>query len=132
MHILDLGCGTGILGLGALLLGAEKVIMVDSDREALSSAKLNLKNLKSENKIRGKAVFLQKDINDISKIDFGRIDTVIQNPPFGIKNRHADRNFLEKAMEISDNIYSFHKSESENFIKRLCEKRVLHQWNCAL
>ncbi len=39
--ILDLGCGTGILGLGALLLGAKKVGFVDADNEALLIAKKN-------------------------------------------------------------------------------------------
>ena len=29
--IVDLGCGSGILGIGALLLGAKKVIFVDND-----------------------------------------------------------------------------------------------------
>ena len=37
----DLGCGTGILGIGALILGAKMVYFVDSDQEALETAKEN-------------------------------------------------------------------------------------------
>ena len=44
----DLGCGTGILGIGALLLGAKKVYFVDSDQEALEIAKENWRKVKSE------------------------------------------------------------------------------------
>ena len=33
--VLDYGCGSGILGIAALLLGAEKVIAVDNDPQAL-------------------------------------------------------------------------------------------------
>src|SRR3989338_11710900 len=44
----DLGCGTGILGIGALLLGAKKVYFVDSDQVALETAKENWQKIKSE------------------------------------------------------------------------------------
>ena len=33
--ILDLGCGTGIFAVGALVTGAKKVIAVDTDREII-------------------------------------------------------------------------------------------------
>jgi predicted RNA methylase len=36
-------------------------------------------------------------------------DTVLQNPPFGVQMRAADRRFLEKALEVSQTIYSLHK-----------------------
>ena len=38
MCIADLGCGTGILGIGALLLGAKKVYFLDIDQNALETA----------------------------------------------------------------------------------------------
>src|SRR3989344_9496721 len=41
--VADLGCGTGILGIGALLLGARLTYFVDSDEEAIKIAKENLK-----------------------------------------------------------------------------------------
>lgn len=37
----DIGCGSGILGIGALLLGAEKVYGVDNDPLAVESARSN-------------------------------------------------------------------------------------------
>src|SRR3989344_6854737 len=63
--IADLGCGTGILGIGALLLGANKVIFVDSDKKALETAKNNVSKVKSEGYSLGDAEFICKDIGKL-------------------------------------------------------------------
>ena len=39
--VIDFGCGSGILGIAALLLGAKKVIAVDNDPQALISSQNN-------------------------------------------------------------------------------------------
>lgn len=41
--VLDVGCGSGILAIGALLLGAENAVGVDIDRIAVDTAKENAK-----------------------------------------------------------------------------------------
>ena len=46
--IADLGSGTGILGLGALLLGAKKVFLVEKDKDAMKIAKENHEWLKEQ------------------------------------------------------------------------------------
>ena len=112
--IADLGCGTGILGIGALLLGAKRVFLVDSDKNSLDIAKSNYLRIKSESLlIKGKSAFICQDIADFNK----KVDTVVMNPPFGVKIRHADKIFLEKAFQIAKTVYSFHKSESKRFIE---------------
>lgn len=40
-NVLDIGCGSGILSLAALLLGAKKAVGVDIDAEAVSHARKN-------------------------------------------------------------------------------------------
>ncbi len=107
--IVDLGCGTGILGIGAMLLGAAKVYFVESESSAMDIAKENVKNIESE----GSAEFFCIDVKEFDK----RVDTVIMNPPFGVKSEHSDRKFLGKAFEIGDVVYSFHKSETKNFVE---------------
>src|SRR3989338_4617861 len=44
----DFGCGTGILGIGALIMGAKAMYFVDSDPEALNAAKKNISTMESE------------------------------------------------------------------------------------
>lgn len=126
--IADLGCGTGLLGIGALLLGAKRVFFVDSDEKALKTAKNNTLKVKSEDYSFGKADFI---CQDIGKLEI-KADTVVQNPPFGTKMRHTDIFFLEKAMQTSPVVYSFHKSESKAFLKRFSAKnnaRITHIWD---
>ncbi|MCL2134469.1 MAG: METTL5 family protein [Candidatus Bathyarchaeota archaeon] len=98
--ILDLGCGTGRLGLGAAFLGAETVLGVDIDKTALKVAITNAQN-----------VDLASNINwvngDIAVVN-GCFDTVLQNPPFGVQTRNADRAFLVKAIMSGKMIYSLH------------------------
>ncbi len=110
--IADLGCGNGILGIGCLLLNAKRVFFVDADDKALNIAKENYKRLKLK-----KGKFFPCRVSDFDK----KVDIVIENPPFGVKKKYADREFLDAGMKISDLIYSFHKSESENFLKKYCE-----------
>lgn len=108
--VADFGCGTGILGIGCLLLGAKRVYFVDSDGEALSAAAENL------NSLRLKGFELIK--SGISKISLD-CDVVVQNPPFGTKRKHADRVFLLKAFSTACVIYSIHKASSTAFIEKL-------------
>ncbi|MEM3877306.1 MAG: METTL5 family protein [Candidatus Woesearchaeota archaeon] len=117
--VADLGCGTGILGIGALLLGAERVIFVEKDQNAL---KILRENIELAERLSGIKIFQKAEIicSDIRDANISA-DCVVQNPPFGVQNRHADRTFLETAFKIAPVIYSIHKEESNNFIKRLTE-----------
>ncbi len=108
--IADLGCGNGILGIGAASLGAKKIFFLDSDPSSLLIAKNNFSSLNLSN-----AIFLKEDIQNFKE----KVDVVIQNPPFGVQNEHADREFLKKAFEISNKVYSFHKIESRSFVEAL-------------
>src|SRR3989338_8397937 len=56
--IADLGCGTGILGIGALLLGAKKVFFIEVDKKALETAKMSFLKVKSETSSLGEAEFM--------------------------------------------------------------------------
>ncbi|MBU1205200.1 MAG: METTL5 family protein [Nanoarchaeota archaeon] len=127
--IADLGSGTGILGLGILLLGAKKVFFVESDSDSVKIAKDNLCFLeeKTGKKLSKKAVFLNKNIDDFNK----KVDTVVQNPPFGTKQKHADKIFLKKAFSLAKVIYSFHKLETAGFVNKISEDygfEITHLW----
>ncbi len=98
--VLDLGCGTGRLALGASYLGAREVVGIDIDKRAVEAAVENSRKV-------GLAGSVQWIIGDINAVD-GKFDTVLQNPPFGVQTREADRAFLVKALESGNSIYSLH------------------------
>jgi len=100
--IADLGCGTGRLAIGAALLGAKEIVGIDIDKVVAKTAFENAEKLD----INEKTQWVTADINSIR----GTFDTVLQNPPFGVQRRKADRAFLEKALEIGRHVYSLHKS----------------------
>ncbi len=112
--IADLGCGTGILGIGALILGAKKVFFVDNDPDAIKTAKLNVKSAEISSE---KAEFRLQDISNFTE----KCQTAIQNPPFGTKTRHADREFLLKAFQTASTVYSFHKSATDKFVREIAK-----------
>jgi len=111
--VLDLGCGTGRLALGAAYLGAASVVGVDVDKVAVEVAAENSKTVGLERKVGWVAA-------DVSAI-CGRFDTVLQNPPFGVQKARADRPFLEKALEVGTVVYSLHKrpQAGTDLLKRL-------------
>ena len=107
--VLDLGCGSGILAIGAGLLGAREVIGLDADAAVLQQAR--------ENAI---AIGVELELVHGSVDSFeGKVDTVIMNPPFGAQNRNADRPFLEKAMGSAGVVYSLHMASTQEFLMML-------------
>lgn len=98
--VLDLGCGTGRLALGAAFLGAEQVVGVDVDKLALKVAVENTRKTRLTQNVE----WVNGDIASVG----GKFDTVLQNPPFGVQTRNADRAFLVKALEVGRAIYSLH------------------------
>jgi putative methylase len=114
--VIELGCGTGRLAIGAALLGAKEVFGVDVDRAAVRVAQKNADKLG----VKEKTHWIVADI-DVVK---GAFDTVLQNPPFGVQRKRADRRFITKSLELSSTVYSFHKGGESNrqFIKRFIEE----------
>ncbi len=104
--VVDLGTGTGRLALGASMLGADYVVGVDLDRASLGVASRF-----------SKLLGLQTDLvlGDIETLR-GPIDTVLMNPPFGTKQRHADVQFLKVALRLGTAVYTIHKSSTREFL----------------
>jgi putative methylase len=113
-RVVDLGCGTGRLAIGAVLMGAKEAVGIDIDETAVKIARQNSEKLG----VKGRTYWVVGDIGFLC----GKFDTVLQNPPFGVQRRKADRKFLLKALELGHYIYSLHKAGNEEFIKRFIEK----------
>ncbi len=115
----DFACGPGILGMGLLMLGAKKVHFIDCDAKIMEVCKENYQKLFDEYEV-GVAEFHMCDISDFKLEDSNeKIDVVIQNPPFGTKEKHADKKFLEMAFKTAPIVYSMHKVTTEEFVKAI-------------
>lgn len=113
--VYDLGCGSGIFAIGAKLLGAEKVIGFDEDKDVLEIAQANASKLGVD------VEFVCSHISDVS----GKAHTVVMNPPFGAQKKGNDRPFLRKALELSSVVYSIHNANSAGFVKKFISPSVI-------
>ena len=114
--ICDLGCGSGMFALGAAWLGACRVVAVDIDKLAILTAKSNMEKL---------GVDVELIVGDIDVLT-GKFDTILQNPPFGVRKRGADIRFLRKALSLSKVVYTIHKGGWKNrrFIEGIVVKDI--------
>lgn len=92
--VVDLGAGNGILGIGALLLGAARVIFVETDEEALDVLHSNVASLDHDLPNRASVVAAHVGIDNLL---LNEVDLIVMNPPWGVQRERADRPFLETA-----------------------------------
>ncbi|KAH8869674.1 Methyltransferase-like protein 5 [Schistosoma japonicum] len=119
MPAADLGCGTGMLSIGAKLLGVSYVLEFEIDEDAVTEFRSNLVTYE----------MLDENIN-ITLCDVVRlfrqnnnkfVDTVILNPPLGTNpdNNGVNMAFLHAALSIAHlNVYSLHKTIIRNHVLR--------------
>lgn len=109
--VMDLGCGNGILSIGAKLLGAREVFGIDIDPKAIEVAAANAEE-------KGLEIhYAQGSVTSVT----GSFDTVVQNPPFGAQKRNADRAFIAKSIELAPRVYSLHNAVTEDFVRKMVE-----------
>lgn len=117
-YVADLGCGAGVLAIGASILGAGAVTGFEIDRDAADVALDNIRETEVDN--------IDIVLTDITKCEgednkwSKKFDTVIMNPPFGTKrNAGIDIEFLKFAISISSTaVYSLHKSSTRDHIAK--------------
>jgi putative methylase len=104
--------GTGILACGAALLGASPVAGIDLDPSALAIAGENAGLLGV------RVAFIAGDVRDSGvRRAICPCDTVVMNPPFGAQNRHADRPFLDTALECGRIVWGIFNAGSLPFLR---------------
>jgi putative methylase len=118
-NVLDLGCGTGTLAIGAAFLGAHKAIGIDIDSQAIEIAKKN--SLAMD--VAEKCDFLCMNVEDCQLKD---IDTVIMNPPFGMRKESVsrDRRFIEIALTLTETVYTIipYAEKTRDFFAEHCKE----------
>jgi len=112
-HVLDLGAGNGILGIGAAFLKARHVTMVECDPITVDALQSNIRDVDGtsmctiiEAMVDGTALNLEQPA-----------DMVIMNPPWGVQTQRADRVFFETifAMEIPI-VHFIHSIDAEHLL----------------
>lgn len=74
-QVIDYGCGSGILGIAALRLGAEEVWAVDNDPQALAATRANAE----KNNVGHRLNVCSPDSLDFNEAEFDGADIVIAN-----------------------------------------------------
>lgn len=117
--ILDLGCGTGMLTLGAALRGPRRVVGVDVDPAPLATARDNERKVASTTSVS----WVRADATDAPLRSDPKETTVVMNPPFGAQsgNEHADRAFLVTAADLASVSYSIHNAGSQEFVESFAD-----------
>ncbi len=112
--VVDLGCGTGMLALGAALRGPARVVGVDVDDAPLATARKNERRVGARTDVS----WIRADAT-VAPLCPPEPVTVLMNPPFGAQrgNEGADRAFLETATEVASVSYSVHNAGSESFVE---------------
>jgi putative methylase len=107
--VVDLGCGTGRLAIGAAMLGAAPVVGVELDGRLLEAAR-------RAGAVAG--VEVEWVVSDVG--DFDRpADVVVMNPPFGAQRRHADRPFWDRAFDLARRtVHAYALTDSRTFIAK--------------
>jgi putative methylase len=122
--VLDLGCGTGMLALGAALRSPERVVGVDIDPAPLSTARVNERRIASATPV----AWVRADATAAPLNPSPAKTTVLMNPPFGAQasNEHADRAFLQTAAKRASVSYSIHNEGSESFVESFADDNDGH------
>jgi len=112
--IADLGCGSGVLCIGAVLSGAKYCAGFDIDQSALLLSQENA----NERGVIDRCDFVLCDIKNLNNcVQLKKFDTIIMNPPFGTREKGADLIFLKTAIKMAKTaVYSLHKTSTRKHV----------------
>ena len=105
--VADLGAGNGVLGLGALAIGAGRAILVEADQSACEVVKSNAESMGFSESVEVFHTTIGSD-----PIDLDSADVVISNPPWGRQTPRADRPFLEAILSTGVPAHLMHSAEA--------------------
>uniref|UniRef100_A0A8D3BS26 Methyltransferase-like protein 5 n=1 Tax=Scophthalmus maximus TaxID=52904 RepID=A0A8D3BS26_SCOMX len=114
--VADLGCGCGVLSIGAAMLDAGLCVGFDIDDDALDIFRRNAEEFEISN-----VDLVQCDLCALDPDAYAeKFDTVIMNPPFGTKhNQGMDMKFLKAALTMAKTaVYSLHKTATREHIQK--------------
>ncbi len=132
LNILDAGCGSGILGIIAKKFGAQNVLMVEKDENALLNAKENV-NL---NNLDGKIDFLSHDLTKSQIKNIDEYDIIFSNILLNINTQFISLNrnkFKNNAQIYLTGVLSIQNDQFSKFLQKsellVVSKKKLDDWH---
>jgi len=105
--VADLGAGNGVLGLGALAMGAGRAMLVEADQAACNVAKSNAESMG----FADSAEVIRATLG-LDPVDLDSADVVISNPPWGRQTPRADRPFFKAMIAAATPAHLLHSAEA--------------------
>ena len=93
MQILDLFCGSGVLGIESISRGADKVIFVDKDRKNIALLKENLEKLDISEKTEAYAADFRMALKALKKREL-KFDLIFVDPPYKWVEKFNTLNYI--------------------------------------
>jgi len=117
-RVLDLFAGTGALGIEALSRGAESVLFLDQDRQAIAAIEKNLAKTKLKGEARQREVF-----EFLRRGGEAKFDIIFADPPY--EKTEAGERFTEKLLAneslrsllVEDGIFVLEKMPEEVLVE---------------
>ncbi len=115
-HVVDLGAGNGILGIGCGILGAKQVTLIEGDADVARVAAENGVAImtKFDVKIETLTGMIGIDVIEPST----DCDIVVMNPPWGFQNQKADRPLLSYGFSLEPaSLFVLHSAQATHIEK---------------
>lgn len=129
-NVVDLAAGAGILGLGCAYLGAESVVLIETDPELAAIAEENAVMVREETNCQV-TVICEKIYGVLP--EGLKIDIIVMNPPWGYQTKGADRPIIEAALASSAKVIHLLHSKNATHIEGMVNAANWHaekQFSC--
>jgi 16S rRNA (guanine966-N2)-methyltransferase len=110
---LDLFAGSGALGIEAISMGAQKIVLIDNNQEAINTIKTNTQNI-SEN-IEIKKIDYKKYLKETKE----KFDIIFLDPPYDNKLLNKSLKYISEYNILKENGIIICEYEKENPITSL-------------
>ena len=112
-RVADLGAGNGILGIGAAMMGAGFVKLVEADQKLCKLANANAESML----LTGKYEVCNQVVGEHNLQSEG-YDLIISNPPWGRQREGADSAFFEHILASETIAHIMHSANAKHLQKR--------------
>ena len=112
-RVADLGAGNGILGIGAAMMGAGFVKLVEADPKLCKLANANAESML----MTGKYEVCNQIIGE-HNLQLEGYDLIISNPPWGRQREGADSAFFEHILASETIAHIMHSASAKHLQKR--------------